>query len=164
MSIRVLRPIPTVIWASVALVWFPLARAADAPLIVLDSAWNRSMARQLCSLPGFREALPPDVAASCPFDPLAGYLDYESRLITQFASATKCKGIRVLTHKPKDRLNSYWDLPIYHPGEPAQNWKLSPPLERQDVPYCRSLGARSRRAYSELRCVTCAWPRSPRWI
>ena len=156
MSTRVLRPIPTLIWASIALMWFPLARAEDAPLIVLDSAWNRSMARQLCSLPGFREALPSDVAASCPFDPLAGYLDYEGRLITQFASATKCKGIRVLTHKPKDRLNSYWDLLIiYHPGEPAQNWKLlALPLERQDVPYLQGTGDQQKIADDVCSIVT----------
>jgi hypothetical protein len=93
MSTRVLRPIPTIIWASLALMcmWSPLAHAEDAPLIVLDSSWNRNLAKQLCSLPGFRAGLPPDVAAKCPFDPLAGYPEYEIELITQFASATKAK-------------------------------------------------------------------------
>jgi hypothetical protein len=140
----------------VALMWFPLARAADAPLIVLDSAWNRSMARLLCSLPGFREALAPDVAADCPFDPLLGYLDYESRLITQFASATRCKGIQVLTHIPKDRLNSFWDLLInYQPGkQPAQNWKLIAPLERKDVPDLQGTGDHQKIANDVCSIVT----------
>jgi hypothetical protein len=155
MSTRVLRPIPTVIWASVALVWFPLARAADAPLIVLNSAWNRSMARQLCSLPGFREALPPDVAARCPFDPLAGYLDYENRLITQFASATKCKGIQVLTHVPQDRLNSYWDLRIsYDPEQPSQDWQLFAPSERKDVRMLQGTGDQQKIANDVCSIVT----------
>jgi hypothetical protein len=156
MSTRILLPIPTVIWASVALVLVPLARAADAPLIVLDSAWNRSMAKQLCSLPGFRAALPPSVAADCPFDPLAGYLDYESRLITQFASATKCQGIRVLTHVPEDRRNSYWDLLIsYYPGEqPAQNWGLIAPHERKDAPYLQGAGDQQKIADDVCSIVT----------
>ena len=156
MSTRVLRPIATAIWASVALGWLPLAHAEDAPLIVLDGAWHRSMAKQLCSLPGYREALPPDVAADCPFDPLLGYLDYESRLITQFASATRCKGIQVLTHLPKDRLNSFWNLAIsYQPGkQPAQNWTLLAPLERKDVPMLQGTGDQQKIANDVCSIVT----------
>jgi hypothetical protein len=136
MSTRVLRSIPTLVWASVALVGFPLARAADAPLIVVDSSWNRNLAKQLCSLPGFRAGLPPDVAANCPIDPLAGYLQYEIELITQFASATKCKGIRILTHVPEDRRKSHWGLIIYYqPGEQSAHWDLVAPYERKGDPF-----------------------------
>jgi len=155
MSTRVLRPIATAIWASVALVSLPLAHAADAPLIVVDSAWNRNMAKQLCSLPGYREALPPDVAAKCPFDPLAGYLEYEIQLITQFVSATKCKGIRVLTHVPEDRQKSHWGLVIYYqPGEQSAHWDLVAPYERKGDLYLQGTGNQQKIADDVCSIVT----------
>jgi hypothetical protein len=155
MSTRILRSIPTLIWASVALVWSPLARAEDAPLIVVDSAWNRSLAKQLCSLPGPKAGLPPAVAANCPFDPLAGYLQYEIELITQFASATKCKGIRVLTRVPEDRRKSHWGLIIYcQPGEQSAHWNLVAPYERKGDLYLQGTGNQQKIADDVCSIVT----------
>ena len=118
------------IWSLLVLAWSPTARAGDAPIVVLNSEWNRALAGQLCSKPVFKHALPSDVAAACPFDPTAGLTVFESELTTQFAADPKCKGIRLLALARKVKSNSHWDLRIsYFPGEPMQGWQLFAPLD-----------------------------------
>jgi hypothetical protein len=118
------------IWTLLALAWSPLAHAGDAPIVVLNSAWNRALASQLCSKPVFKGALPPDVSAACPFDPTAGLTVFERELTTQFAADPKCKNIRLLSLARKAEPNSYWDLRIsYFPGKPMQVWQLFAPLD-----------------------------------
>ena len=115
----------------VAMLYAGASRAdALAPLIVIDRWWGVDYAKGDCFKAGKNEA-------ACNQERTQSYNEFELELKTQFAAATECAGITVLSFgypqdpaRPPTDFTSrpYWSFSINYRGDgPAQLWQMLPP-------------------------------------
>lgn len=90
----------------------------ERPIIAIDHKWNVDYAKEACRLRN-------DSDNPCVGDPIDDVSEFESHLVTSFASQSACSNVEVVSPNGKTGLEAYWLLMIdYTPGKPSQNWKI----------------------------------------
>lgn len=117
-----------------------------APLIVIDRWWGVDYAKADCFKAGKNERI-------CEQERVERYNVFELELMTQFAAASECSGIKVSSFgyprnpgKPPPDFTSqpYWNFSInYFGDEPAQLWQMLPP-EGSDLSMMQATGTPSQ--------------------
>ena len=128
------------------------AQSGAEPVVVLDDRWNVDYAKDSCdsairwnkensalvaqigcdSVTSCPEMTP--VVDACRFDPVGNLNNFETELVTQFATNAHCKGIQIATYKgPKEpnppgdtaMRGPHWSLSLdYIPGARKQAWAM----------------------------------------
>lgn len=87
----------------------------EKPTVVIDHRWNADYAKESCR----------SLSHPCVVDPTDEVYEFESQLVTSFASDPTCSGVAVVGPRGKTGLEPYWLLMLdFRAGESAQNWGI----------------------------------------
>jgi hypothetical protein len=101
-----------------AIVVFSVACAKEKPIVVIDHRWNTDYAKNAC----WRMK---DSETPCVGDPTVDVNEFESQLVTSFASDPTCSRVAVVGPRGKTGLEPYWLLMLdFMPGKSGQNWGI----------------------------------------